>query len=342
MTTALWPPHNAPLQFHVLSFEGPDTYAQAGGIASRITGLTQALALAGFETHLWFIGDPDLPGHETCEHLRLHRWCQWISRHHPAGVYAGEAVKHDDYAASLPPFLLREVLLPNLQRGGRAVVLAEEWHTVHAVLHLDWLLRCAGVRQQVTILWNANNTFGFERIDWGRLAAAAVITTVSRYMKHYLRGSGVDSLVLPNGLSADTFAPPEQHAVAEFRHRFRHRTVVTKVAHWDPDKRWLLAIDIMRALKGQGWHPLLIARGGVEAHGAEVLQAAANAGLRVVERTAPRAGVGGLLQALEGLNGADVVSLRSPHRSGKPPRAIPGCRSGPGKQWPRAVWPGGP
>jgi hypothetical protein len=32
------------MQFHLLSFEGPDEYARAGGIASRITGLSEALA----------------------------------------------------------------------------------------------------------------------------------------------------------------------------------------------------------------------------------------------------------------------------------------------------------
>ena len=46
------------MQFHLLSFEGPDEYARAGGIASRITGLSEALAAAGFETHLWCVGDP--------------------------------------------------------------------------------------------------------------------------------------------------------------------------------------------------------------------------------------------------------------------------------------------
>jgi len=179
------------VQFHILSFEGPDAYARAGGIASRVTGLSQTLAKAGFATHLWFVGDPAIPGHETYGQLHLHRWCQWISQYHPAGVYDGEEGKQDDYSASLPPFLLREVLLPHLRHGRHAVILAEEWHTVHAVLHLDLLLREAGVRQQVTILWNANNTFAFTRIDWQRLAAAAVITTVSRYMKHLMRGLGL-------------------------------------------------------------------------------------------------------------------------------------------------------
>jgi hypothetical protein len=52
MTTGLRQPYDAHLQFHILSLKGPDTYTQAGGIASRITGLTQALAAAGFKTHL--------------------------------------------------------------------------------------------------------------------------------------------------------------------------------------------------------------------------------------------------------------------------------------------------
>jgi hypothetical protein len=47
MTTTQRPLQDSQVQFHVLSFEGPDPYAQAGGIASRITGLTQALAAAG-------------------------------------------------------------------------------------------------------------------------------------------------------------------------------------------------------------------------------------------------------------------------------------------------------
>lgn len=300
------------MQFHVLAFEGPDPYAQAGGIATRVTGLTQTLADAGFATHLWFVGDPELPGHETHPPLQLHRWCQWISRYHPGGVYDGEEGKRADYAASLPPVLCQEVLLPHLRRGGQATILAEEWHTVDAVFHLDWLLRQAGVRHQVTLLWNANNTFGFEHIAWRRLAQAAVITTVSRYMKHLMWGLGVDPLVIPNGLAAEAFVPPARAAVAAFRARVPGRTVVSKMARWDPDKRWLLAIETVGAMKQAGWQPLLIARGGVEAHGEEVLATAVAQGLRVVERPLPQAGVQGLLHAVEGLQAFDIVSLRSP------------------------------
>ena len=32
---------------HLLAFEGPDAYARAGGIASRVTGLLDALSEAG-------------------------------------------------------------------------------------------------------------------------------------------------------------------------------------------------------------------------------------------------------------------------------------------------------
>jgi glycosyltransferase involved in cell wall biosynthesis len=298
------------VQIHVLSFEGPDPYSYAGGIASRITGLTQSLAQLGFDTHLWFVGDAALPGHEKRGSLTLHRWCQWISPYHPGGVYDGEEGKRIDYAASLPPVLMEE-LSPHLAHGGFAMVLAEEWQTADAVLHLDWLLRGAGVREQVAILWNANNTFGFDRIDWRRLASASTVTTVSRYMKHRMREWGAEALVIPNGLTADAFIQPEPEAVAELRRRFADRLLLAKVARWDPDKRWMMAIEIVARLKSQGWRPLLIARGGMEPYGGEVLWAAAATGLRVVERQNSQ-GASGVLDALSELSDADVVVLRSP------------------------------
>jgi glycosyltransferase involved in cell wall biosynthesis len=299
------------MQFHVLSFEGPDGYARAGGLASRVEGLTTALSGLGFETHLWFVGDPRLPGHEVRGLLHLHRWCQWISAFHPGGVYDGEEGKHRDYAASLPPHLWDHVLRAHLARGGNAVVLAEEWQTVDALLHLDAKLRGEGARERVSLLWNANNTFGFDRIPWDPLSRAATLTTVSRYMKHLMRDLGVDALAIPNGLAPDAFDAPDAEGVAELRRRFRDRTVLVKMARFDPDKRWLLAVETVAELKGQGWRPLLVARGGSEPHGAEVLGAARAAGLRVGERRAARAGVRGLLEALDDLGDVDVVQLHS-------------------------------
>lgn len=299
------------MRLHVLSFEGPDDYARAGGIASRVSGLAASLAARGHETHLWFVGDPSLPGHEQRRDVHLHRWCQWISSHHPGGVYDGEEGKRLDYSASLPPRLV-EVLSPALRTGETAVVLAEEWHTVDAVLHLDWLLRQAGTRDRVRIFWNANNTFGFDRIDWRRLADAACITTVSRYMRQLVWGYGVDARVIPNGIPSHAFEPPHRAATAELERRFAGRAVLAKMARWDPDKRWLLAVDIVAELKHRGLRPLLIARGGIEPHGREVMARAVSMGLRVTEQPIRDRGARGLLAALANANGADIVSLQSP------------------------------
>ncbi|MCL4544129.1 MAG: glycosyltransferase family 4 protein, partial [Chloroflexi bacterium] len=51
-------------EFVILSFEGPDRYSLAGGLGTRVTELAQALAEGGFRTHLFFVGDPHLPGEE--------------------------------------------------------------------------------------------------------------------------------------------------------------------------------------------------------------------------------------------------------------------------------------
>jgi glycosyltransferase involved in cell wall biosynthesis len=300
------------VQFHLLSFEGPDPYSRAGGLASRVEGLSEALATLGHETHLWFVGDPALPGHERRGALHLHRWCQWVSAHHPGGVYDGEWGKQAEYAASLPPFLVRELMLPHLAGGGRAVVLAEEWQTVHAVLHLDWLLRHEGRRSRVTMFWNANNVFGFERIPWQSLARAARITTVSRYMKQRMREVGIDALAIPNGLGDDAFAATDRNLVGRLRCRFKDRVVLTKMARWDPDKRWLPTMDIVAELKRVGWRPLLVARGGHESHGEDVLRRAAEQGLRVVDRATAQPGAADLVELLAACGeDADVVNLRS-------------------------------
>lgn len=298
------------MQFHVLSFEGPDPYSRAGGLATRADGLVRTLAALGLEAHLWFVGDPELPGHTSCGPLHLHRWAQWVSRHHPGGVYDGEWGKHDEYARTLPPYLLNEVLLPAVKRGEHAVVMAEEWHTVHAVMHLNWLLSGAGIRDRVTVLWNANNTFGFDRIDWPRLKSSAIITTVSRYMKHQMMPLGVEALVVPNGLSAEAFEPLPGNACAALRRHFRDRTVIVKMARWDPDKRWMAAIETVAEMKRAGWRPLLLSRGGAESYGREVLASIEAHGLNRVDREWRAPGVDGILEALRNIDGSiDVVNL---------------------------------
>src|ERR671936_1817642 len=86
------PVPSAPLVFCILSFESPDVYSQAGGLGTRVKELARALARLGYTAHLFFVGDPTLPGEQSAVagRLRLHRWCQWISAYHPGGVYEGE------------------------------------------------------------------------------------------------------------------------------------------------------------------------------------------------------------------------------------------------------------
>ena len=74
-----------------MSFEGPDPYAMVGGLGVCVTQLAAALGDAGINTELIFVGAPDKDGIERrSERVLLRRWCQWISQHHPGGVYDGE------------------------------------------------------------------------------------------------------------------------------------------------------------------------------------------------------------------------------------------------------------
>src|SRR5580658_1583218 len=189
-----------PSRVVLLSFEGPDVYAQVGGLGVRVSELADALATAGYDVDLIFVGDPHAPPvEERGPRLRLRRWSQWISAYHPRDVYDGELGKMNDYSASVPSFVADHIVAPAAERGERVLVIAEEWHTVPATIGLDRLLRARRLRHAATLLWNANNTYGWWTIDWAALARAATITTISKYMKFELAAVGVPSLVIPNG-----------------------------------------------------------------------------------------------------------------------------------------------
>ena len=303
-----------------MSFEGPDAYSRIGGLETRVFGLCHALVAAGHDTHLWFVGEPGLPGYEQRDGLHLHRFCQWISQYHPRGVYDGEYNKVPDYAGALPPALLRDWLAPHVSHGGHAVVMAEEWQTADAVLHLDYLLRQTRFRNRVRMFWNANNVFGFENIDWTRMRKAAHVTTVSRYMRQLMQAKDIEAVVLPNGLSPDVYLQPDRATVQRMREAFSGRIAITKMARWDPDKNWLGSVRLVAELKRLGHRPLLIARGGREAHGTEVLREMASLGLRVASRSQQNAQnshtpspseIEGLSSALINVQNIDVLNLTS-------------------------------
>jgi glycosyltransferase involved in cell wall biosynthesis len=297
------------ITFVLLSFEGPDRYSHAGGVASRVSELSRTLAGRGFETHLFFIGDPELPAHEVTHEgrLQLHRWCQWISRYHPGGVYDGEEGKLRDWQDSLPAWLASELIEPALAKGRNVVVLAEEWQAADVIVRLGRILDANRWRERVHLIWNANNTFSFDRIDWRALARAATLTTVSRYMKHEMWDRGVDPRVIPNGIEDCwlRLAPP--HIVASFRRIFSGRVSLLKVGRFDPNKRWIAAVEAVSLLKQAGERPLLIARGGSEAHGWEVYERASRLGLDV--RRCEWSPEEGLRAALRRHLEADVVFL---------------------------------
>jgi glycosyltransferase involved in cell wall biosynthesis len=101
-------------------------------------------------------------------------------------------------------------------------------------------------------------------------------------------------------------------ASGALRREFRNRTAIVKMARWDPDKRWLSAVETVAAMKRAGWRPLLVARGGAEPHGAEVLAAMSSLGLKRVDRAWRKSGIEGILEALRDVgDDVDVVNLRS-------------------------------
>ncbi len=294
----------------LLSFEGPDRYASVGGLGTRETSFARALGEADVETTLFFVGDPNLPAVEAfAPGVTLRRWCQWISAHHPRDVYDGEAGKVRDYTDSVPPFVV-DAIAPAVRAGERILVIAEEWQTAPATIALDALLRARGLREHVTILWNANNTYGFERIDWGALQRAAAIVTVSKYMKFELAQLGVSALVVPNGIHESLLEGPPSELIARFRRALRGKPALVKVGRFDPDKNWLQAIEAVAELRAMGHTPQLVVRGGREAYGEVVFARAAQLGLRVERVEADGDDSEAVAEALE-RSDADVVVLRA-------------------------------
>ena len=131
-------------------------------------------------TELIFVGDPaSLPVEDFGRNLTLRRWSQWLSAHYPRSCYDGEDAKVRDWEASVPQFVVDEILAPAAAAGERVLVIAEEWQTANVAIAIDRIARARGLRRDLTMMWNANNTYGWERIDWGALQFAAAISAVS-------------------------------------------------------------------------------------------------------------------------------------------------------------------
>ena len=302
-------PDNA--QFVLLSFEGPDRYSQAGGLGTRVTELARALAQAGFTTHLIFIGDPNLPSQETVENgnLHLYRWCQWISQSHPIGAYEAEWDKVKDFGNSVPWFVTDRIVRPAADAGLLTVIMAEEWHTTDTLARLSDSLHFNGLRQQCVLLWNANNEFGFGHIDLPRLGFISTVTTVSRFMKYRLWDWGLNPLVLTNGIPRRLLEEVPQEPVTKLRNGMAADFLLLKMGRFDPDKRWLQAIEAAAHLKHAGHRVRFIARGGLEPHGGDVLHRAVEMGLVVRDVHSDNSNLDEALDTMLAANDADVLNL---------------------------------
>lgn len=295
----------------LLSFEGPDRYSSVGGLGTRETSFARALGEADVETTLFFVGDPALPPvEEFAAGVTLRRWCQWISRYHPRDVYDGEAEKVNDLTTSVPLVVVDEIVAPAAARGERVLVVAEEWQTAAAMVALDALLRTRGLRHHATLLWNANNTYGFDRIDWAALQRAAAVVTVSKYMKFELARFGVGALVVPNGIPEQLLDGPPPELVSLLHEAMRGKPSLLKVGRFDPDKNWLQAVDAVAELRSAGLVPQLIVRGGREPYGNVVFARVRARGLRLETVAADGDDVEAVAHALASSD-AEVVHLQA-------------------------------
>ena len=256
----------------ILSFEGPDRYASIGGLATRVTQYARALGAAGHDVQLFFIGDPHAAAIEPGDPgVTLRRWSQWVSSQYPRNVYDGEAAKVHDWEMSLPAWIVDELIVPAQANGERVLVICEEWQTANVAIALDRLTRERGVNAAMTLLWNANNTYGFDKIHWPTLTRAAAVTCVSKYMKFELTRWNVHALVVPNGLDRQLLDGADLERTAALRAAFGERPTCVKVGRFDPDKNWMQAVAALAELHEAGINARLLVRGGREPYGDVVL-----------------------------------------------------------------------
>jgi glycosyltransferase involved in cell wall biosynthesis len=298
------------LEIAMVSFEGPDQYSQAGGLGVRAKEVCRSFASLGYTTTLYFIGDPGKPADEVVDGVTLVRCCQDVSSRYPAGVYDGEQEKLDEMRRVLPGLIVERTVRPALAAGKVVALLAEEWQTAELVMLLHMRLAEAGLRDRCVLLWNANNHFGFDGIDWRGLEHAATVTTVSRYMKHLMWLHGVNPMVVYNGIPPEALDRVDPEAVEAIRAAAGTPCLTFKIGRFSPDKRWYQGLDAIAELRAGGLAARLLMRGGVEQYGQSVLAHARHLGLSVTDWNDPIADAADVARALRGTHPAAVVNLR--------------------------------
>jgi len=162
----------------------------------------------------------------------------------------------------------------------------------------------------VLLLWNANNTMSFDRINWERLSFTTTITTVSKYMKHIMWGLGVNPLVIPNGIPRKLLDQVYEHRVVNFRSSLNSDVVLFKMARWHPDKCWKQAVEAVAQLKALGLKTTFLLRGGIEPYEGEIVYNARQLGLSIRDVTAHSDSIGEQLRAVTEAGNADLMNLK--------------------------------
>jgi glycosyltransferase involved in cell wall biosynthesis len=75
--------------------------------------------------------------------------------------------------------------------------------------------------------------------------------------------------------------PVSKKTVAKLRGALGGDLVLFKIGRWDPAKRWLMAVEATARLKNLGIRVVFPVRGGIEAHGGQVMNHAYTTGLRI-------------------------------------------------------------
>ena len=213
--------------FIIVSFEGPDRYSHVGGLGARVTRLAETLAHQHrFETHLFFMGDPLLPGEEAIDdgHLVLHRWAQWISMYSPHGVYEAEETRVADVTNALPPYIVDHLVLPLIAIDRPPILLFEEWQTAECACRVAELIREARMASRATLVWNASSLHGFDRINWPRLASSAIVTTANREVRRAIQARGVGVRFVSRLSRERALAPSRVETVRRARATTRRRS----------------------------------------------------------------------------------------------------------------------
>jgi glycosyltransferase involved in cell wall biosynthesis len=164
------------------------------------------------------------------------------------------------------------------------------------------------------MLWNLNSLMSLHRVNWGRLNYVTALCTVSKYMKHKMWDLGVNPLVIPNGIPARHLDPVDPEVIQRLRAIVRRddpkRLFLFKIGRFDPDKRWIMAVEAVARMKESGHPVTLFVRGGIEPHGAEVFRHAYYRGLQISDVEAQRPNLAQSIDAIEKTPPADIYNLR--------------------------------